>query len=123
MYRVWYWAMIDPESDGRFIASIPDLGTRPAYGDTDKDAVAHVTELAGEHVRAAVDDGQPVPQRRHFSEMPSHIRSKEVGRTIIPVEVDRRAAANSALSHARLSLFCPMGLLALSVRPIGGALN
>jgi hypothetical protein len=83
MYRVWYWAMIDRESDGRFIASI---------GDTDKDAVAHVAELAGERVRAAVDDGQPVPQRRHFSKMPSHIRTKEVGRTIIPVEVGRREA-------------------------------
>jgi predicted RNase H-like HicB family nuclease len=79
MYRIWFWAMIDRESDGRFIASIPDLGDLAAYGDTDKDAVAHVTELAGERVRAAVDDGQPVPQRRHFSEMPSHIRTKEVG--------------------------------------------
>jgi hypothetical protein len=28
--------------------------------------VAHVTVLAGERVRAAVDDGQPVPQRRPF---------------------------------------------------------
>ena len=26
MYRIWYWAMIERESDGRFIASIPDLG-------------------------------------------------------------------------------------------------
>ena len=41
MYRVWYWAMIDRESDGRFIASIPDLGDLAAHGDTDKDAVAH----------------------------------------------------------------------------------
>jgi hypothetical protein len=54
--------------------------------------VAHVTEPAGERVRAAVDDGQPVPPRRHSSEMPSHIRSKEVGRAIIPVEVGRREA-------------------------------
>jgi hypothetical protein len=46
MYRVWYWAMIDRESDGRVIASIPDLGDLAAYGDTDKDAVAHVTDLA-----------------------------------------------------------------------------
>jgi predicted RNase H-like HicB family nuclease len=92
MYRVWYWAMIDRESDGRFIASIPDLGDLTAYGDTDKDAIAHVTHLASEHVRADVDDGQPVPQRRHFSEMLSNIRSKEVGRVIIPVEVGRRKA-------------------------------
>jgi hypothetical protein len=45
MYRVWYWATIDRESDGCFIASIPDLWDLAAYGDTDKDAVAHVTEL------------------------------------------------------------------------------
>ena len=92
MYRVWYWAMIDRENDGRFIASIPDLGDLAAYGNTDKDAVAHVTALAGERVRAAVDDGQPVPQRRPFREMPSYTRAKEVARAIIPVEVDRRAA-------------------------------
>jgi predicted RNase H-like HicB family nuclease len=58
------WAMIDRESDGRFIASIPDLEDLAAYGDTDKDAVAHVAELAGERVRAAVEGGQPVPPRR-----------------------------------------------------------
>ena len=92
MYRVWYWAMIDREGDGRFIASIPDLGDLAAYGNTDKDAVAHVTVLAGERVRAAVDDGQPVPQRRPFREMPSYTRAKEVARALIPVEVDRRAA-------------------------------
>ena len=93
MYRIWYWATVDRESDGRFIASIPDLGDLAAYGDTDKDAVAHVTDLAGERVRAVVEGGQPVPSRRHSSEMPSQIRrSKEVGRAIIPVEVERRAA-------------------------------
>jgi predicted RNase H-like HicB family nuclease len=92
MYRVWYWAMIDRESDGRFIASIPDLGDLAAYGNTDKDAVAYVTERAAERVRAAIDDGQPVPPRRQCSEMPSQIRSKEVGRAIIPVEVGRREA-------------------------------
>jgi predicted RNase H-like HicB family nuclease len=92
MYRVWYWATIDREYDGRFIASIPDLWDLAAYGDTDKDAVAHVTELASERVRAALDDGQQVPPRRQSSELPTHIRSKEVGRAIIPVEVGRREA-------------------------------
>ena len=93
MYRIWYWATVDRESDGRCIASIPDLGDLAAYGDTDKDAVAYVTDLAGERVRAVVDGGQPVPPRRHSSEMPNQIRrSKEVGRAIIPVEVERRAA-------------------------------
>jgi predicted RNase H-like HicB family nuclease len=92
MYRVWYWAMIDRESDGRFIASIPDLDDLAAYGHTDKDAVAHVTGLASERVRAAVKEGQPVPPRRQCSELPRQIRSKEVGRAIIPVEVGRREA-------------------------------
>jgi hypothetical protein len=46
MYRIWYWAIIDRETDGRFIASIPDLEDFAAYGETDKDAVAHVTVLA-----------------------------------------------------------------------------
>jgi predicted RNase H-like HicB family nuclease len=76
MYRVWYWAMIDRENDGRFIASIPDLRDLAAYGDTDKNAVAHVTDLAAERARAAVNDGQPVPPRRQCSEMPSYVRSK-----------------------------------------------
>ena len=97
--------MIDRESDGRFIASIPDLSDLAAYGDTDKDAVAHVTELAGERVRAAVDDGgQPVPQRRQSSDMPSYgpiqggRPSHHPGRSRAP-----RSVANSALSHVRLS--------------------
>jgi predicted RNase H-like HicB family nuclease len=92
MYRIWFWAMINRESDGRFVASIPDLADLAAYGDTDKAAVAHVTDLAREHIRAAVDSGEPVPLRRHYNEMPSHLRSKEIGRAIIPIEVERGAA-------------------------------
>ena len=92
MYRIWYWAMIDRETNGRFVASIPDLGDLAAYGDTDKDAVAHVTELARESVRAAVESGQRVPRQRHYNEMPSFLRSKEIGRAIISVEVERGAA-------------------------------
>lgn len=92
MYRIWYWAMIERESDGRFTASIPDLGNVAAHGDSDKDAVACVTELACKVVRTAVENGQSVPVRSHFTEMPSFIRSKEIGRAIIPVEVERAAA-------------------------------
>ena len=92
MYRIWYWTMIDRETNGRFVASIPDLGDLAAYGDTDKDAVAHVTELARESVQAAVESGQRVPRQRHYNEMPSFLRSKEIGRAIISVEVERGAA-------------------------------
>jgi len=93
MYRIWYWATIDRESDGRFIATIPDLGDLTAYGESDKAAVAHVTDLARDHVRSAVEAGQPAPARRHFTEMPSYVHAKEIGRTIIPVEVERSAAS------------------------------
>ena len=92
MYRVWYWAMVDRETDGRFIASIPDLGDLAAYGENEKDAVAHVGELAAGHVRAIVESGQPAPPARKAAELPSAIRSKEVGRSLIPVEVGRAAA-------------------------------
>ncbi len=92
MYRIWYWAMIDRESDGRFVASNPDLGDVAAWGEIERDAVAHLTDLAAERVRTAVESGQQVPHQRHFSEMPSFIRSKEIGRAIIPVEVGRKAA-------------------------------
>ena len=49
--------MIDRESDGRFIASMPDLDDLAAYGHTGRGAVAHVTDLA------AVDGGQPVSKK------------------------------------------------------------
>ena len=65
MRRVWYWAILDREGDG-FIARIPDLGDLAAYGAVEKDAVAHVAQRAGEHVRALEESGQPVPA--HASE-------------------------------------------------------
>jgi len=93
MYRVWYWAMIDRESDGRFIATIPDLEDLAAYGENEKDAVAHVATLAADHVRQLVESGQPAPHARKAFEMPSAIRrAKEIGRSLIPVEVGRVAA-------------------------------
>jgi predicted RNase H-like HicB family nuclease len=100
MYRVWYWAMIDRESDGRFIASIPDLGDLAAYGENEKDAVAHVAVLAADHVRAVVESGQPAPRARQAAELPSIIRSKEVGRSLIPVQVGRAAARGGTPSTA-----------------------
>jgi predicted RNase H-like HicB family nuclease len=99
MYRIWYWAMIDRESDGRFVAHIPDLGDLAAHGCSDKDAVAHVTDLARQHVRTAVEAGQPAPPRRQFSEMPSHLHDKELGRAIIAVEVERQAAGAAPPCH------------------------
>jgi len=45
----------DHENDRRFIASIPGSGDLAAYGHSDKDAVAHITVLACQYVRATVD--------------------------------------------------------------------
>ena len=103
MYRVWYWAMIDRENDGRFIASIPDLGELAAYGHSDKDAVAHVTELANQHVRASC-------RRR-----PTRSAAASLLRDAKPYPIERGRArddsgggrapgsvANSALSHVRI---------------------
>lgn len=92
MYRVWYWTVVDRDGEDRFIARIPDLDDVAAWGRTEKDALAHVSDLAAEHVRALVENGQQVPHPRHASEMPSIIRSKELDRAMIPVEVGRSAA-------------------------------
>ena len=91
MYRIWYWAMIDRESDGRVVASVPDLDDVAVSASTEKDALAYLAALAAERVRAAVEGGQRVPGRRHFTELPSRFRTKEIGRAIIPVEVERTA--------------------------------
>jgi predicted RNase H-like HicB family nuclease len=96
MFRVWYWAVIDRESQGRFTANIPDLGDLAAYGESEKEAVAHVAELASTHVRALVENGASAPTARPAAELPNFIRSKEIGRSLIPVEVGRAATTPSA---------------------------
>ena len=83
MDSIWYWTVLDRESDG-FIASVPDLGNLAAYGATEKEAVAHVAERAAEYVRALVESGKPVPHARHPSEMPSDVQLK-IGRALICV--------------------------------------
>jgi predicted RNase H-like HicB family nuclease len=92
MYKMWYWMLIDRESDGRFVASVPDLEDIAAWGPTDKEAVGHATQLARDHVRALQENGQPVPLARSASEMPSSTRPREIGRAMISVEVGRAAA-------------------------------
>jgi len=87
VYWVWYWAILDRESDG-FIASIPDLGDLAAYGTNEKRAVARVADRAAEHVRALVENGQPVPRARQASEMPRTLQ-KKIGRAMVSVPVGR----------------------------------
>ena len=66
-------ATVDRESDGRFIASIPDLGDLAAYGDTDKVAVAARHRASGRTCAGRCGRWSAGSSRRHFSEMPSHI--------------------------------------------------
>ena len=93
MYRIWYWAVVGRESDGRFVASIPDLEDLAAYGSNEKDAVANVTELAAEHVRRLVASGQPLPSPRPASEVPTFSKPNKIGRAMVPVQVGRAVAA------------------------------
>ena len=60
MSWIWYWAILDRESEG-FIASVPDLGGLVAYGASEKEAVAHVAERASEYVRALVEAASRFP--------------------------------------------------------------
>jgi predicted RNase H-like HicB family nuclease len=101
MYKLWYWTMVDRDSEGRFIASVPDLVDVAAYGATEKDALAHVTQLAEEHVRALVERGQSAPRASRAAEMPSATRSKEFGRALIPVVIGRAAVRPGATHSAQ----------------------
>jgi predicted RNase H-like HicB family nuclease len=85
MDSIWYWTVLDRESEG-FVASVPDLGDLAAYGATEKEAVAYVAERAADYVRALVESGKPVPRARQPSEMPSDVQLK-IGRAMISVKV------------------------------------
>ena len=97
MYRIWYWAVVAREGDGRFMASIPDLDDLTAYGGNEKDAVVNVTELAAEHVRSLVESGQPIPRPRPASDMPAFPQANKIGRAIVAVRVERAAAKPTPL--------------------------
>lgn len=92
MYRIWYWAVVSRESDGRFVVNIPDLANLAAWGGNEKHAVSNVTELAAEHVRTLMENGQPVPPARPASEMPNTPQANKIGRALIPVPVGRAKA-------------------------------
>jgi predicted RNase H-like HicB family nuclease len=96
MYRIWYWAVVGRENDGRFIASIPDLEDLAAWGANEKDAVAHVTELAAEHVRSLMESGRSVPRARPASEMPNVPLANKIGRAMVSVPVGRSEATTAS---------------------------
>ena len=101
MYKLWYWALIDLENDGRFVASVPDLDEIAAWGSTDKEAIARVTQLAREHVRTLQGTGQPIPRPRRAAEMPSSTRPKEIGRAMIAIEIGRPDASGGGPTKSK----------------------
>ena len=73
--------MIERESQGRFTASIPDR----------VDAGAPVTDLARELVRTAWKMGNPFPCGATSTRCQAS-SDQEIGRAIIPAEIERGAA-------------------------------
>jgi hypothetical protein len=55
-----------------------------------------VESRSAEHVLTLVKGGQAAPRARRASEMPSSSRSKEIGRTMIAVDVGRAAKSGAA---------------------------
>ena len=53
---------IERESDGRWIAEIPDLPGVMAYGDTRPDAVARVETLALRVIADRLEHGEGIPE-------------------------------------------------------------
>ena len=93
MYRVWYWAIVGREADGRFIASIPDLKNLSAYGTNEKDVCASLTKLAAEHIRLLLDSGQSIPRSRSAAELPAFPQQNKIGRAMVPVPIGQTRAA------------------------------
>jgi predicted RNase H-like HicB family nuclease len=52
---------VDRETDGRFIAEVPDLPGVLAYGVTEQEAVARVQALALRVLADRRENGEPVP--------------------------------------------------------------
>ena len=98
MYRIWYWATIDRESDGG--SSQQSQPWRPrSLRLLGQGRVAHVTDLAREQCTDGGGDSTVGAAAAALQQMPSYLHSKEIGRTIIPVEVDRQAAGAAPPYH------------------------
>jgi len=96
MYRLWYWALIEWGEGEVLVAHLPDLPEVTAAGRTEKDVLINLAALAASHVRQLLDDGRPPPDPSPASEIAGTIRSKELSRALISVEVPRAIARPSA---------------------------
>jgi predicted RNase H-like HicB family nuclease len=96
MYKVWYWALIEQTARDTFVAHLPDLPGIEATGPTEKGALASLTELAASHVQQLVEEGHTPPRASQAAEIASAVRSKEINRALIPVDVARELARPGA---------------------------
>ncbi|MGH9438730.1 MAG: type II toxin-antitoxin system HicB family antitoxin [Terriglobia bacterium] len=53
---------LDQETDGRFIAEVPDLPGVMAYGQTREEAISKVEAIALRTLADRVEQGEPVPE-------------------------------------------------------------
>ncbi|MEP6653052.1 MAG: type II toxin-antitoxin system HicB family antitoxin [Myxococcales bacterium] len=59
-----YTVILEPEADGRFSASVPDLPGCTSEGDTYEETVANIAEAITCHIEGMKMDGLPVPAPR-----------------------------------------------------------
>lgn len=59
-----YTVILEPEADGGFSASVPDLPGCASQGDTYEEAVANIAEAITCHIESMKLDGLPVPAPR-----------------------------------------------------------
>jgi predicted RNase H-like HicB family nuclease len=96
MYRVWYWALIERDSGGRFIARLHDLPNVAADGATEGEAIANLKLIANDHIRQLCESGSRPPRASQTSEIPRTILTKEFSRALIPIDVARALARPNA---------------------------
>ena len=91
MFDVWYWAILERNKAGRYFAHVPDLPGATAAGGSERDVLQNIAEISADHVRDAVESGQPVPVARSVGDIPRDPEVKEYGRAAIPVDVPGRS--------------------------------
>ena len=92
MYRLWYWALIERDREGRFIARLYDLPDLVADGTTQTEAIANLKLIGNDRIRQLSESSSPLPRASRTSEIPSSVRTKEFSRALISVDIARALA-------------------------------
>lgn len=61
---------VEQETDGRWLAEVPELPGVMAYGNTQPEAIARVQALALRVIADRLDHGEPVPELDQVFAMP-----------------------------------------------------